>query len=76
MHNIFGLLKKAWLPDLTQARLSLHIILYLLLISKILSLQITNFFESTLHDVFVSLIFSSLKKSSFFKWMILLNFPI
>ena len=42
---------------------------------------ITNFIESTLQDVFVykaerSLIFSSIKKSSFLKSMILINFLI
>ena len=54
---------------------------YLLLISKILSLQITNFTESTMQDIFVYKAgaftnFSSLKKSSFLKSMILINVPI
>ena len=33
--------------------LLLEVLTYLFLISQILSLQITNFFESTLHDIFV-----------------------
>ena len=54
---------------------------YLLLISQILSLQRTNFIESTLHDVLVYkagafTYFFALKKSSLLKSMILINFPI